>query len=108
MGNHLVPNFLRTLAIWHTLDWSDSYCSAKRRILAYFFPVLSITLSVNMAPNGSIQNISMEELFDEEENYEDTEMPLGVRIFWDILFGSSIVISILGNISVLWTIIGEL
>ena len=60
-----------------------------------------------MAPNGSIQNISMEELFDEEENYEDTEMPLGVRIFWDILFGSSIVISILGNISVLWTIIGK-
>ena len=49
------------------------------------------------------------ELFDnEEENYEDTEMTLGVRIFWDILFGSSIVISILGNISVLWTIIGEL
>ena len=66
-----------------------------------------------MAPNGSIQNISMDELFEnnenEEENYvEDTEMPLGVRIFWDILFGSSIVISILGNISVLWTIIGKL
>ena len=35
------------------------------------------------------------------------DMPIGVRVFWDLLFGSSILISILGNASVLWTIIGK-
>ena len=63
-----------------------------------------------MVPNSSIGNETFENSYkDGEDNLESAllEMPLGVRIFWDLLFGSSIFISILGNVSVLWTIIGK-
>ena len=63
-----------------------------------------------MVPNSSIGNETFENSYEDgEDNLESAllEMPLGVRIFWDLLFGSSIFISILGNVSVLWTIIGK-
>ena len=63
-----------------------------------------------MVPNGSVGNETFENSYEDgEDNLESAllEMPLGVRIFWDLLFGSSIFISILGNVSVLWTIIGK-
>ena len=63
-----------------------------------------------MVPNGSVGNETFENSYEDgEDNLESDliEMPLGVRIFWDVLFGTSIFISILGNVSVLWTIIGK-
>ena len=37
---------------------------------------------------------------------EAGEMPLGIKVFWDLLFGASIFISIVGNFTVLWIILG--
>ena len=35
-------------------------------------------------------------------------MDVGLRIFWDSLFGSSMFISIVGNLAVMWIILGEI
>ena len=68
-----------------------------------------MVLSNNERVNETFYQNETFEIFSDEENseVEPLGMPVGVRIFWDMLFGSSILISVLGNVSVLWTIIGK-
>ena len=35
-------------------------------------------------------------------------MPLGARIVWDILFGGMLFVAVVGNLIVLWIVIGKL
>jgi hypothetical protein len=43
----------------------------------------------------------------EQEEEFSPDMNLSTRIVWDLLFGSSIFFSIMGNVSVLWIILGK-
>jgi len=64
-----------------------------------------------MASNNS--NISAADIFrileeNPELKVESIEMPLGARIVWDILFGGMLFVAVVGNLIVLWIVIGKL
>ena len=42
-----------------------------------------------------------------ESDFEPIRMTLGWRIVWDILFGGSMFLSILGNSTLIWMIMGK-
>ena len=48
--------------------------------------------------------------FTEEQNYTllfSLEMELAPRIVWDLLFGSMLFVAVVGNLIVLWIVIGN-
>lgn len=51
---------------------------------------------------GDVHNFTL-------ENFTATnlEMDLGPRIFWDLLFGTMIFVAVVGNLIVLWIVIGK-
>ena len=61
--------------------------------------------------NKTMSNITSDDILrileENPELNESLDMQLGLRIVWDILFGGMLFVAVVGNLIVLWIVVGK-